>query len=486
MKTCGNLCQRIYQEPLPSGWADRMVSGICSDSRRVDEGNIFVAVSGTDRNGRDFVDKAIEQGAKVVVLQIQQPSCWVEAGVLYIGVKDTFLALRQLAIEFYDNPSQAVRVIGITGTNGKTTVAYLIESILKVAGLESGVVGTVNHRVGDKVWPALNTTPGFLDNQEFLARLVDQQVPYAIMEMSSHALHQGRIDEISCAQAIFTNLTQDHLDYHGSEMEYFEAKALLFTTLSTSAGAILNVDDVYGRLLNARTAAQVTTYSIDADADVRACDIEYSLEGSTFTLKLLEESISIKTSLMGTHNVFNILAAATACWREGISLKMIAQGIAQLTFVPGRLERLDYGQPYSVWIDYAHTPDALMQVLHTFKDLKRGRLILVFGCGGDRDQAKRPMMGCIAAAQADVVILTNDNPRTENPQQIIDQIVAGFGQRPEIIFDRREAIQRALHLAQPHDVVLLAGKGHEDCQIIGHEKKAFDEPRIVKELLKCC
>jgi UDP-N-acetylmuramoyl-L-alanyl-D-glutamate--2,6-diaminopimelate ligase len=375
-------------------------------------------------------------------------------------------------------------VIGVTGTNGKTTITYLMESVLSAMGRSVGVVGTVNCRVGGKVLPSKNTTPGMLDNQMFLHDLVKDGVGYGVMEVSSHALEQGRTDLIDFKGAIFTNLTGDHLDYHKTMENYFEAKSRLFTGLKRKAYAVINKDDPYGRRLIGMTPARVITYGIQGDADVKAQIEEFGLIGSRIMVKYFDERIILTTRFIGMHNVYNILAAFAAGLGEGFPPEKIKEGIESLRWVPGRLERVEVGQDFFLFIDYAHTDDGLKNVLQSLQAVKHNRIIVVFGCGGDRDRTKRVRMGRVACELADLSILTSDNPRSEDPDAIINEIVPGFDKPTyEIAVDREKAIERALTLARKNDIVLLAGKGHETYQVLKDRTVDFVEKDIVQRFL---
>ncbi|VAX36046.1 UDP-N-acetylmuramoylalanyl-D-glutamate--2,6-diaminopimelate ligase [hydrothermal vent metagenome] len=463
------------------------ITSITCDSRQVVPGAMFVACKGLNCQGDDFIDEAICKGAKVVVSEKKGVRHLFSKKVpdpFFLKVENSQDFLRQVARQFYGNPSEKIRVIGVTGTNGKTTVVYLIESILKIIGKKCGVIGTINHRIGDKVYPSHNTTPGFLENQQWLTRMVAAEVDYCLMEVSSHALDQERVDGIDFRQAIFTNLTDEHLDYHQTREKYFLAKAKLFKNLSKQAYAILNKDDAYCSTLSDMTIAKPITYGINVEADVMAKEIQSNIQGTCFVLQYKEEQALIKTRLIGNYNIYNILAAATVCLNEGLNLSDIAKGIASFSIVPGRLEPVECGQSFSIFIDYAHTPDALMNVFKTIRKINSSKIICVFGCGGDRDKIKRASMGKIASELADLSVVTSDNSRGENSQDIIDMIIKGFDSKNyKVIVDRKKAIEEALNLAKQDDVVLILGKGHEDYQIIGTDKLPFREKEIIQECL---
>jgi len=471
---------------LPESCQDSEVAAVFDDSRRVTPQSLFAALAGPQVKGEEFIAQAIANGACFVVLGDEAPGGWEARypDVNFIRVPDPRGVFRSIVEVFYGHPSQFVRVLGITGTNGKTTITYLLEAVLKAAGKDCGVVGTVNCRVSGKTLPSKNTTPGLLDNQIFLRGLADKHISHSVMEVSSHALDQGRVELIDFRGAIFTNLTGDHLDYHKTMEEYFQAKARLFSSLSPDAFAVINVDDEYGRRLLAMTTAQVITYGIKNPADIKAEVQDLGLKGTCFTVTFPGGQLSLKTDFIGLHNVYNILAGFAAGLAEGIAPEKVKQGIESLHHVPGRLERVDVGQEFHLFIDYAHTDDGLKNVLESLRAVRPKRLIVVFGCGGDRDRTKRPRMGRVASDLADHAILTSDNPRSEDPDKIIAEIIPGFTKSIfEVVVDREAAIERAIEMARPGDIVLLAGKGHETYQVLKHTTIEFVERDIVTRIL---
>ncbi len=471
-------------------FADVEIPSVWDDSRRVTPGSLFAAlppVARITRNGDAFIADAVSRGAKVIILPEESSSRFLDGdsgGVYFLHVKDPRAVFHAVAGRFYGSLSRQVRVMGVTGTNGKTTITYFLESVLGAAGLACGVVGTVNRRVGTHVIPSKNTTPGFLDNQIFLADIAAEGVGYAVMEVSSHALAQGRVDGIDFIGGIFTNLTGDHLDEHGTMEAYFQAKARLFSGLASSAFAVINVDDAYGRRLVPMTPAKVLTYALDRPADITVRIDDFSLAGTRFCIILNGQEFPLVTHFIGRHNIYNMLAAFAAGIGAGFPPDVVCRGIENLSCVPGRLERVVCGQDFCVFIDYAHTDDGLQNVLNCLKIVPHGRLILVFGCGGDRDRTKRPRMGRVACELADHVFLTSDNPRSEDPDAIIAEIVPAFS-RPiyTVIPDRGAAIGAALAMARKNDIVLLAGKGHETTQILRDGVIDFNERDIVSRIL---
>lgn len=428
--------------------------------------------------------QAIDKGAKTIVLE--RLSNGVNGGVTKILVRNCRAALSRLAARFYGDPSFRIRAIGITGTNGKTTTTYLVEQILSEEGFNCGLIGTVNYKVNDRVVQATNTTPGPLELQLLLSEMVRGRSDYAIIEVSSHSLAQHRVDDVAFDLAVFTNLTHDHLDYHKTLDGYFDAKLKLFKNLAKDSLAILNIDDPRGRLLAHRTRAKVMSYGIDGFCDVRAQILNSSLDGTEFRLSSQGEAVDVAIKLIGRYNVYNCLGAACVGLSQGIGLEQIAKALEGFIGVPGRLERIECGQPFDVFVDYAHTDDALSNVLSTLKEKTSGRLISVFGCGGDRDRSKRPLMGEVAQRYSDYVILTSDNPRGEDPSDIVRQIeggMVGSDKDYRVILDRYEAIREALAMARDKDVVVICGKGHEQFQIFEDKKIPFDDRRVAREIL---
>ncbi|MFH1414294.1 MAG: UDP-N-acetylmuramoyl-L-alanyl-D-glutamate--2,6-diaminopimelate ligase [Candidatus Omnitrophota bacterium] len=464
---------------------DFEVKGVSSDSRQVLDDFIFVAVKGSNLDGDRFIDQAVNNGAKAVIVQSSGAGRRSSVKVPFITVKDTREALAKLASEFYSNPSLKIKVVGVTGTNGKTTVCYLIESILKRKGLQPAVIGTINYRFKDKVLPAKNTTPGPIELQSLLQDMHKAKVDYTLMEVSSHALDQKRVGEIDFHSAIFTNLTHDHLDYHKSFTKYFQAKARLFKGLKAGSFAVVNNDDRYADKIKRTVKGDLVTYGIIKKADVVAKEINLDGFHTSFSVVSGNEKINLKTSLIGRHNLYNILAAFAWAQREGIDVSSIKSAIEDFISVPGRMENIDFEGDFSVYVDYAHTEDALRSSLEALRQICRKRLIVVFGCGGERDKRKRAKMGWVASELSDCLIITNDNPRREDPQQIIGDIKKGIKQADFYVVPQRlEAIKKALLLARVGDIVLIAGKGHEDYQIINDQRIHFNDREVAKECLK--
>ena len=460
------------------------IKGITDDSRKLKQGFLFVAVKGEKEDGNSFIDEAIKKGAKAIVFQGSGVRVKCLGEVIFIEVKDARAALAKLAAKFYNYPSQKIKCIGITGTNGKTTIAYLLESILKQAGFNCGVIGTVNYHFNDKIIPAPNTTPNPIILESLLSQMCASGVNYCALEVSSHSLEQQRVAGIDFRYAVFTNLTSDHLDYHGNRLYYFAAKAKLFKMLNKHAHAIINIDDEYGLKLLKTTSAHVITYGIDNNSDVRAQDLKLASEGTEFKVTTAKGEFSIKTKLIGKHNVYNILSAIAVASSENISLENIVKGIESLEKVSGRLEKVEGDYPFSIFVDYAHTEDALKNVLISLSKIKHNKIIVVFGCGGDRDRSKRPKMGYTASALSDFVIVTSDNPRCEDPDKITDEIISTIKKENfTVIPDRYSAIEKALFMAEMGDIVLIAGKGHEQYQIFNDKTIHFDDREAAKEIL---
>jgi UDP-N-acetylmuramoyl-L-alanyl-D-glutamate--2,6-diaminopimelate ligase len=462
------------------GSEDIEIFDIQYDSRKVGKGSLFIAIKGEKADGNLFAEQAVEKGAVAVVTDSSEFAVRSSATTIY--VLNPREALANISAVFYDQPAAKLKLIGITGTNGKTTTSFLVESVLREAGLNPGVVGTINYRYAGKVLPAPNTTPESLDLQRLLKDMLESGVKAVVMEVSSHALSQERVGGCVFDVAVFTNLTQDHLDYHITMERYFEAKAKLFTDfIDEGKTAVINMDDPKGEDLSKRALGRVIGYRIKGrgiETNIYPKDIKLGVDGIEGTLATPLGEIKIKSSLIGEFNLYNILAAAGAGVALGLRVDVVERGITALNNVPGRLERVDAGQPFTILVDYAHTPDALERVLSTIRGLTDKRIITLFGCGGDRDRGKRPIMGRVAAEYSDIVIVTSDNPRTEEPLKIIEDITSGVGGQESgvrVIPDRREGITEAIKEAREGDVVLLAGKGHEDYQIIGREKIHFDD-----------
>jgi len=478
------------------------VKGIAYHSGAVQEGFLFAAIRGLKEDGTKYIPHALSRGSRALL--VEQP---LEIqGAVQVIVPDAREALARLASAFYGDPSSALTLIGITGTNGKTTISYLLESILTADGKSVGVMGTVNYRFQDRVFPAPTTTPESLDLQRNLQAMREAGVSHAVLEVSSHSLDLQRVRGCDFDVAVFTNLTRDHLDYHGSMDQYFRAKQLLFTQCLRESRkekrfAVLNGDDPRGEELARISCGTVICYAVERRGDVWPQRYEEGSGGLKFRVATPRGSLEIDSPLIGRHNLYNILAAVTAGEALGISPQAIVAGIAGLKRVPGRLERVPGDGGVHVFVDYAHTPDALERALETLQKVRTGRLITVFGCGGDRDRGKRPEMGRVAAAGSDLAVITSDNPRTEDPLKIIEEIEEGTRKiarkRYEIsprshgweepgyavIPDRREAIREAIGATRQGDMVLIAGKGHEDYQILGTQKIHFDDREEAAEAL---
>ena len=465
-----------------------VVTGVAYDSRLVKPGHVFVALQGLHVDGASFARQAIGGGALAIVSEQLPPP---NVQIPWLMVEDARLALALLAAAFYRHPSAEMRVVGITGTNGKTTTAYLIASMFEAAGIPCGVLGTVGYRIGDELREATRTTPEAPDLQRLLREIVDRGCGACAVEVSSHALSLRRVDGTVFAAAVFTNLTRDHLDFHADMEAYFQAKRRLFDMLPRDAPSLVNLDDPRGAVL-ADVAGRTVTYAINRPADVTSGPLSFSLGGLTFDVLTPRGTVHVRSKLVGRPNVYNILAAVSAAIALGLPFDAIERGVQALDRVAGRFEVVSGSKDeVTVVVDYAHTDDALRQLLETSRPLARGRLITVFGCGGDRDRTKRPLMGAVAGRLSDLVLITSDNPRSEDPSRIIGEIQRGIipdakregGQRLLSIVDRRAAIGKAIELARPGDLVLIAGKGHEKYQVIGDRVLPFDDVVVAREAL---
>jgi UDP-N-acetylmuramoyl-L-alanyl-D-glutamate--2,6-diaminopimelate ligase len=458
----------------------RLVTGVAYASGSVAPGDVFFCISGFRHDGHEFAAEAVARGAAVVVANHDVAGLAVPV----VLVDDTRAALAVASARLFGEPSLRLRVAGITGTNGKTTTTYLLDSILRAAGRLTGLVGTIETRIGDERMPASRTTPESRDLQELLARMVDAGVSAVSMEVSSHAIDLHRIDALRFAVVAFTNLSQDHLDYHATLEEYFSVKARLMQAVETER-RVVDIDDPHGRRL-ADQVPVMWTVGMSPEAAVRASGLALGPARTTFDLVTADGSVGVDLPLAGTFNVSNALVAAGCALVLGIDLATIARGLARAPQVPGRLERIDEGQDFQVLVDYAHTPDALAKAIVAVRDVTSGRVITVFGCGGDRDPDKRPLMGRVAGELSDVTVLTSDNPRTEDPVGIILQVRDGLeptGSEHHTEVDRRAAIALALRLARSGDAVLIAGKGHEDYQIFSDRTVHFDDREVARQEL---
>lgn len=450
------------------------------DSRKIKCGDMFFAIGGFNVDGHNFISKAIENGAKAVV--VEKDVTLVE-GITFIKVESGRRALAIAASNFYNNPSKKMKIIGITGTNGKTTSAFMLKGILEAKGYKVGLIGTIANYIGNKEIHTEKTTPESLELQKLFKDMVDSDIDYCVMEVSSHSLDLDRVYGIEFSQGIFTNLTQDHLDFHKTFENYFNAKSKLFKICKHS---VVNVDDSYGVKLLEKINSRVTTYSIEKESDLKGTDINLESTGIIFNLKGNEKTYKVQLPIPGRYNVYNALGCIGAALDEGIDMDTIVEGLSKVT-VPGRCENLTLGMNlgFQVIRDYSHTPDSLKNILENLRELTKGKLICIFGCGGDRDRTKRPIMGEIGTELSDIAIITSDNPRSEDPYMILEDIKAGVEKSNyKLIENRREAIKTALLLGEKDDIIVIAGKGHETYQILKNETIHFDEKEVVLELIE--
>ncbi|WP_216830876.1 UDP-N-acetylmuramoyl-L-alanyl-D-glutamate--2,6-diaminopimelate ligase [Alkalihalobacterium elongatum] len=480
------LVQQLQHVTFLNDQTNPSITSIEMDSREVQEGSLFICIKGYTVDGHDYVDQALSNGASAIIAERK-----VNATVPVIIVNDTKRAMAILSNHFYAHPTKKLSLIGITGTNGKTTVTHLIEKVLNDVGERTGLIGTMYTKISDRTYETKNTTPESLTLQKTFKQMVDEEVDTAIMEVSSHALHLGRVRGCDFNIAVFTNLTPDHLDYHETMEAYKYAKGLLFSQLGNTYDhtstkiAILNDDDDASNEYKKMTAAQVITYGINDTSDVRAKDIKMTSGGTTFTLTTPEGETNVELKLIGKFSVYNALAATAACLAHGIRLEDIKRSLEGVEGVSGRFETVDAGQDFTVIVDYAHTADSLENVLTTVKELAKGNIYCVVGCGGDRDRTKRPIMAQIAVKYANKAIFTSDNPRSEQPEQILKDMEAGVKSNNFIsVIDRKEAIEHAISQAKENDVVLIAGKGHETYQIVGNEVIDFDDRQVARAIIE--
>lgn len=464
---------------------DVNINEIKMDSREVNQGDLFICINGFTVDGHDYINHAIANGAVAIITEksINIPMCT-------IIVPDSLRALAMMAAHFYDYPTTKFPLIGITGTNGKTTISYLIESILNENKMKTGVIGTIQMKIGSQLFPVQNTTPDSLFLQKSFHDMVKGNVDAAIMEVSSHALDMGRVFGCDLDIAVFSNLSQDHLDYHKNMDDYLRAKSLLFAQLGNTYKktdkkfAVINVDDRSHEVIERSTAQHIITYSCKLDAAITATNIQIAANQTRFTLNTPVGDIMINSKLIGMFNIYNMLAAVGAAIALHIPLHTIKDALEKISGISGRFEPIESDQPFTTIVDYAHTPDSLENVLQVIKDFAKKDIYVVIGCGGDRDKSKRPQMAAIALQYADKVIFTSDNPRTEDPRDILQDMVVGQKETHyQIIEDRKQAICHAINLATAHDIVLIAGKGHETYQQIGYTKYRFDDRKIAKNAI---
>lgn len=474
------------------GALDRSVTSVTDDSRAVASGSLFVAVKGERVDGHRFVAQAIQAGAVAIV---SQESVEVVSLPL-VKVADSRKALGLIGSRFYGDPSARLSMIGVTGTNGKTTTTYLCKALLEGIGRHVGLIGTVAYQIGAETIPASHTTPGALELQGLLMKMTQVQLDSVVMEVSSHALAMDRTAGCEYDAAVFTNLTQDHLDYHRTMEEYFQAKLRLFTGLGigkkTGQRAIVNMDDPRGAQIRNACRVPVWGFAVKGQADIKAEKVRLSMNGSTFSAATPSGTFTVESRLVGEHNVYNLLGAIGVALHVGATCDQVREAVERVTNVPGRFERVSAGQDFTVVVDYAHTEDALVRLLTAAQALRTHRIITLFGCGGDRDRGKRPKMGRAAVEYSDVVVLTSDNPRTEDPMAILQEVEVGVREGLQrrshveyhLVPDRRDAIGMAMRLARSGDIVLIAGKGHEDYQIIGTKKIHFDDREVAREAIQ--
>ena len=461
------------------GSLDQEVTGVQYDSRKVQQGDLFFCIKGFETDGHRYAKQAVQAGAVALVVSAIQ-----DVDVPQIIVEDGREAMALISAAFYGHPAKQLRMIGVTGTNGKTSITYMLKNIFEQEGSKVGLMGTIANQIGDKVLHTERTTPESLDLQRLLRQMVDEGVDTVVMEVSSHSLVLKRVAGILFEGAIFTNLTQDHLDFHGTFEDYAAAKAILFRHAKKVA---INLDDAYGAYMAAAAVGEVSTYGVEKEVDVTAKNIDLAPNGSRFVLTAAGVRLPIWLHIPGMFSVYNALASISLCLALGVDLMHIKMGLEALENVPGRFQRLDTrGGNYTVILDYAHTPDSLESTLKTVRGFAKGRVVCVFGCGGNRDNTKRPIMGEIAGRLADFTIVTSDNPRFEEPGEIIRQILPGVEKSKSkyvVVENRREAVRYALEHVEEGDVIVLAGKGHEDYQEIKGVKHPFDERVVVAELL---
>jgi UDP-N-acetylmuramoyl-L-alanyl-D-glutamate--2,6-diaminopimelate ligase len=470
------------------------IKGIETDSRKAKPGDLFICLTGLTLDGHSFASDAISRGA--IAILVEKELTDTPCHVTVIKVPDTRRAMAILADYFYGQPSKVLKLIGVTGTNGKTTTTHLIEKILNDSGKKTGLIGTIHMKIGDYTEKAVNTTPEAIDLQRFLRKMIENGAEYTVLEVSSHALAMGRVRGCNFSTAIFTNLTHDHLDYHQTLENYCQAKSLLFSQLgnsfdSDSPIAVFNIDDEASDNLAKKTSAQIIRYGIKNNADVQAKDITFNREGTSLTVETFKGSLSLNLKMQGLFNVYNVLAAISACLLEGVTLEQMKESLESFEGIRGRFQHLFAGQDFTVIVDYAHNPDGLENVLRTARQFTLGKLYCVVGCEGDRDRKKRPVMAHIAATYSDIAIFTSDNTRSEDPEFIIKEMVEGLEcdqmleQRIITILNRKEAIHHAVKMASDSkDCIIITGKGHETHQLVKNKMIPFDDVEVASEIIE--
>ncbi len=487
-----NLIEGLQIIQLAGEVERKDIGMICYDSRKVVKNSLFVAIKGFNFDGHNFIMEAIAKGAKAIVLEDDSGvsnDYLIHQNVTKILVKDSRKALAQLSKNFFKDPSSRLKVIGVTGTNGKTSVTYFVKSILEFAGNKTGLIGTIANYIGDEIIPAEKTTPESVELNQMLDRMANEGCKFCVMEVSSHSLELHRVFGIDFKVGAFTNLTQDHLDFHSTMENYFNAKKKLFDSLNQSSIAVSNSDDEYGERILRDTKAKIVFYGSKRNCDYRFENVSFSFEGISFDLIHKDEKFKINSNITGTFNVYNLLAAISICKELGVDINVIQSAVKNLMQVPGRFEVVGTF-PVKVIVDYAHTHDALENVLNTIREILKSnnsnsKVITVFGAGGDRDRTKRPKMGKVVQSLSDLAIVTSDNPRFENPQQIFDDILSGMKKDETVLVveDREEAIKKAINLANEGDVILIAGKGHEKYQIVKDQRIPFDDKKVAEKYL---
>lgn len=465
---------------------DLTINSIEIDHRNIHSGDLFVCIEGFTVDGHDYAEKAVKNGAVAILSEKKL----ADLSVPVIIVKDTSRSLAMIAANFYHFPSNHLSLVGVTGTNGKTTITYLLEEIFKTNQQKTGLIGTIQMKIADKSYPVKNTTPNALVVQKHLHEMVKQQVDVAVMEVSSHALDLGRVFGCDFDIAVYTNLSQDHLDYHKDMDDYLRAKSLLFSQLGNNYQltnqkfAVINADDRYSDHIQKSTGQHIVSYGIHSNADVTAQNIKLNISETTFTLITPVGSTDITSRLIGKFNVYNMLAAASVALAKKVPLEIIKTALENISGINGRFEQVIEGQNFATIVDYAHTPDSLENVLETIKEFAKKKVYVVVGCGGDRDRTKRPLMADVALKYADLAIFTTDNPRTEDPEAILADMTNDLRQSNyEVIIDRKQAIYKAVNLATTEDVILIAGKGHETYQEINHVRYDFDDHQVASEAI---
>ena len=476
-----NIIKDLEEEYI-KGKENLKIDNISYDSRRIGSNGLFIAIEGFKTDGHKFIEESINNGAKAIL--IEKKLDYYRSDITYIKVKDSRKAMASVAANFYGNPQKELKLIGVTGTNGKTTTTYLIKSILQTAGFKTGLIGTIGNYIDEKELPSTRTTPNSLELSKLFRKMLDDGIEYVVMEVSSHALDLKRVYNLEFDVGVFTNISQDHLDYHKTLSEYIKVKSKLFQQVKSTGYSVINIDDKAAEKITKKCNSKIISYSLKNNSDYQAKEINLNAQGVSFSINNNDGKINL--NITGKFNVYNALAAISVAFAFDINFEIVKKGLEGIDGIPGRFELVKNEQDFTLIVDYAHTADGMKNVLNTIEDLPKNRIIIVFGCGGDRDKEKRPVMGKVAANYGDYFIITTDNPRSEDPEAIIEDIKKGItniNKGYKVVIDRKDAIYEAINMAEKEDVIVIFGKGHETYQVFKDKTIHFDDREIAREAI---